>query len=648
MKTLGIDIETFSSVNLIKSGVYPYVSSPDFEILLFGYQVDDLPPEIIDLASGEKLPEKILIALTSPYVLKTAHNVNFERTAISHYFKTSLPIEQWECTMVKASMLGLPMQLEVVARVLNVEQKDAAGKALIKYFTVPCKPTKVNGGRSRNLPEHAPEKWAAFKNYCLQDVIVEQQIRAKIAFFNITPTEKKMWQLDQQINDTGVRADTKFIKQAILMSRAYTEKITAEAKQITSLENPNSVAQLKQWIGEETGWTGGLTKQHIPEILQHWTTDKKVQRLLQLRQEMSKTSVKKYTAMLSGLCPDKRIRGLLQYYGANRTGRWAGRLVQVQNLPQNHLQDLDLARILVREGNLEMVEMLFGNVPDTLSQLIRTAFVAPDGSRLGVADFSAIEARVIAWLAGERWRLEVFSTHGKIYEASAAHMFKVPIEKVTKGSTYRQRAKIAELALGYGGGPDALISMGALKMGIAEEELPKLVAMWRNANKKICNYWREVDNAAVHCVSTRETVKITHGITFSIEKNILFITLPSGRKLSYLRPKIRMNQFDKPAVWYEGMNQTTKQWGLQQTYGGKLVENLCQAIARDCLVEAMIRLHDKGYKLVMHVHDEIVTEMLSGQGSLEEMNIIMSTPMPWAKGLPLTAESYETQYYKKD
>lgn len=685
MRTLGIDIETYSSYDLAKCGVYKYVEARDFEILLFAYSIDEGTVEIVDLAQGEEIPAHILQALTDPHILKTAHNANFERTAIGKFFKMSLPVDQWSCTMAKSTMLGLPLSLDAVGKILKLQaQKDAAGKALIKYFCVPCKPTKVNGGRTRNLPEHNPEKWEQFKAYCVRDVEVEQAIRGKISFFEATRTEKTLWHIDQTINDTGILVDPRLVHNAIKLDYLHQQELTEEAKRISGLDNPNSVAQLKSWLLDNGVSAPSLNKASIAESIDD-ITDPTVKRLLELRQEMSKTSVKKYLAMTKAVCPDNRIRGLLQYYGANRTGRWAGRLVQVQNLPKNteelfgsKMVDLDVARTLVLDADHEALKFLFDSVPDTLSQLIRTAFVASPGHRFIVSDFSAIEARVIAWLAGEKWRLDVFNTHGKIYEASASQMFKVPIEKITKGSPLRQKGKIAELALGYQGGPNALITMGALKMGVCDEvvkearqiferdprltgydnweeykshteqkELAKLVAMWRQANRKIVNYWNTVGEAAINAISDGAT-SIAHDIRFIKEKGILFIELPSKRRLSYLRPQLRPNKFGGLSLFYEGMNQTTKQWGLQQTYGGKLVENIVQAIARDVLADAMLRLHRTGYKIVMHVHDEVVSEMPEGKGSKQEVDKIMGTPIPWAKGLPLKAESYETFYYKKD
>lgn len=651
MKTLSIDIETYGSTDLIKSGVYKYVEADDFEILLFGFAYDNDPVEIIDLTS-EPLPSHILDALTDPDILKTAHNANFERTCIKKFFDyilTDLPVQQWQCTMAHASMLGLPLSLEQCAKVLKLEaQKDKAGKALIKYFSLPCKPTKKNEGRTRNLPCHDPEKWQQFKDYCIQDVNVEREVRNKVSFYSVPPIEKIMWHIDQQINDRGIMIDAGLVKNAIDIDNNHRWKLAEEAIQLTGLENPNSVSQLKEWIeGETDEQINSLNKETVPALLEK-VDSKKVKRVLNIRQELSKSSVKKYTSMMAAKCSDDRIRGLHQYYGANRTGRWAGRIVQPHNLPQNHLPDLDLARNLVKGDQYEMLDFLYGNVPDTLSQLIRTAFIAPHGHKFIVCDFSAIEARIIAWLAGEKWRLDVFATHGKIYEASAAHMFKVPIDAVTKGSPLRQKAKIAELALGYGGAVNALLQMGALKMGLKEDELPRLVSQWRNANQKICNYWGSVEDAAMRAVETGIMQTLHPGIRMYMHKGILFIKLPSGRCLSYLRARIAESRHGIECITYDGMNQTTKQWGPQETYGGKLVENLCQAIARDCLADAMVRLHMKGFQIVLHVHDEIVIEDINdGLVSVAEVENIMAQEIPWAKGLPLKAEGFEGTYYKK-
>ena len=551
--------------------------------------------------------------------------------------------------MVRSAMCGLPLSLDASSKALGLTQeKMAAGKALINYFSKPCKPTVKNGMRTRNLPGHDIDKWNLFKSYCCQDVEVERAIRDKLEFLVIPDAEKKLWVLDQEINRRGVMLDQKLVRNAIAMDAASKDRLAKEAIEITGLENPNSTIQLKQWLIDELGEDiDNISKETVKELLSR-VDNEEIKTVLRNRQEAAKTSVKKYTAMASAMCKDGRVRGMLQYYGANRTGRWAGRLVQLHNLPQNHLKDLDLARNVVRDNDLDGVEMLFGNVPDTLSQLIRTAFVAKPGCRFIVADFSAIEARVIAWLADEQWRLDVFKTHGKIYEASASQMFKMPIEQITKGSALRQKGKVAELALGYQGGPGALTQMGALKMGVAEDELQDLVDAWRNANPAIVRLWGEVGRAAMKAVEIGGAFVIRHGIKFIKRGQYLCIDLPSGRTLYYVRPRIAANQFGSKALKYEGMNQTTKQWGLQDTYGGKLVENIVQAIARDCLALAMRRLNKAGYPIVSHVHDEVILEADNETGSLEEACEIMGRPIKWAPGLLLRAEGYETQYYKKD
>jgi DNA polymerase len=647
-QTLAIDLETFSTVDIKTAGMYKYVESPDFEILLLAYSINGAEPVVVDMAGGEKIPAEFTDVLQNMFVLKTAYNAQFERCCLKKYFDKGLGPMQWECTMAKASMLGLPLGLGPTAAVLKLDQqKMTEGKALIKYFCVPCKPTKTNGQRTRNLPEHDPEKWQKFIEYCRGDVKTELAIREKIKWFKVPDTEKRMWQLDQKINEGGMLVEPRLVKRAINMDRDFAERLAKEAAKLTGLDNPNSVTQLKNWLTAETGHeVESLNKNDVPGLLKK-TECETVKRVLELRQQMSKTSIKKYLAMHRAACSDNRVRGLLQYYGANRTGRFAGRLVQVQNLAKNTLLDLDLARELVLEGDADTLEMAFGNIPDTLSQLIRTAFVAPPGHRFTISDFSAIEARVIAWLAGEKWRLDVFNTHGKIYEASGAAMFKVPIESVTKGSTLRDKAKIAELALGFQGGVNALLAMGAEKMGLKESELPELVSRWRAANLKICAYWSQVGEAAIECVDTGTPQTLSHGMKMFTEKGVFFIQLPSGRRLSYLRPLLRPGKFG-PELCYEGTDQNTKKWSLIKTYGGKLVENIVQATARDILVDAMLRLDAAGYKIGMHVHDEIVLEVKDGEGSIEEVNKIMSTPIPWAKGLPLAADSYESKYYKKD
>lgn len=647
MKTLAIDIETYSSVDLTKSGVYAYTSAPDFEILLFAYGFDDDPIEIIDLASGEKLPQKIIEELYDDSIIKTAFNANFERTCLSVYLKKKLSSKSWRCTAVQAAELGLPLHLEGVAKALKLdEQKMKEGKDLIRYFSVPCKPTKSNVGRTRNLPNNAPEKWGLFKKYCKRDVEVERAIRNKLERYPISDKEQELWILDQEINDRGILIDTSLVDNAVRCDKGYKESIVDEAKAITGLDNPNSVAQLKEWLIDNGVEVQSLSKKAVSEMAEK--ADGEIERILKLRLEMAKTSIKKYEAIKRGLCPDKRVRGLLQFYGANRTGRWAGRLVQVHNLPQNIIFDIDIARELVKSGDFETLELLFESVPIVLSQLIRTAFIPAPGNRFIVADFSAIEARVISYLAGEKWRLDVFKGHGKIYEASASQMFKVPIEEITKTSPLRQKGKVAELALGYQGGTNALIAMGAIDMGLKEEELPELVEVWRNANKKIVRCWYDIENAAQKAVKDKVLTNVG-SIKFHVENGILFIALPSGRNLSYIRPRIEMDsRFNRECLTYEGMDQTSKQWSRQNTYGGKLVENIVQATARDCLGEAMLRVDKSGYKIVMHVHDEIIIEEPEGFGSLKEVCSIMGEPIPWAPGLTLRADGFESKFYKKD
>lgn len=650
MRTLTIDLETYSDVDLKSCGVYAYAASPNFTILLFAYAFDDEPIQIIDIASGDIIPQNVLEALMDKTVLKTAYNANFERTCIASFLDCDLEVEQWWCTSVHAAMLGLPQNLGEVARVLSLkQQKMEVGKALIRYYCLPCKPTKVNGGRTRNLPEHNPEKWNTFREYCIMDVEVERALRNKLERFEITAGEKILWYLDQKINDLGVKVDTEFIKNAMAADMKYRESLEKEAIELTGLDNPQSVAQLKTWLEKEEGIiVESITKETVPELLSQVSGN--ARRVLEIRQELSKTSIKKYDAMARAVNPDGRVRGLLQFYGANRTGRWAGRIVQVQNLPRNDLVDLDLARELVREGRAEEVEMLFGSVSGVLSQLVRTAFVAKEGFSFLVADFSAIEARVIAWLAGEQWRLDVFNTHGKIYEASASQMFKVPLESIDKHSPLRQKGKISELALGYGGGKGALTAMGALKMGVVEEELQDLVDLWRASNQRIVKLWNIVGAAAIKAVREKTVVRLDK-LKIFFESGILFIELPSKRKLAYVRPTLQPNRFGSESLSYEGVDQTTKRWGRIDTYGAKLVENIVQAIARDCLAESMLNLANNHlYNIVMHVHDEVVLECPSyiQTESLGYVLAVMGQDMDWAPGLPLKADGYVTNYYKKD
>jgi DNA polymerase len=649
MVALSIDIETYSSVDLPSCGVYAYASAPDFEILLFGYAIDDGSVKVVDLSQGEEIPESVISDLFNPEVLKTAYNANFERTCLAKRFGKPMPPEQWECSAAHALTLGLPGYLDGVAKALKLQQqKDSAGKALIRYFCMPCKPTKKNGGRTRNLPEHDPKKWEQFKEYCAQDVEVERDLRYKLSQYPMRKKERKIWELDQKINDSGVLVDMQLVENAIACDEAYQESYFQEAQKLTGLENPNSVAQLKGYIKETTGETvKSLNKEKVAEMLEE-TKCETVKRVLALRQKMGKTSIKKYQAMERSVCPDGRVRGLFQYYGANRTGRWAGRLVQVQNLPRNSMPDLDLARQLLKAREFELLELFYDSVPEVLSQLIRTALIPSPGCRFIVSDFSAIEARVIAWLAGEDWRMKVFRSHGKIYEASASQMFKVPIEKITKGSPLRQKGKIAELALGYGGAAGALKAMGALEKGLKEEELPGLVDTWRTANPAIVQFWWDIGNAAMDAVKNKSTVQVHHGIEFSYESGGLFLKLPSGRRLCYVQPQIKPHhKFNKPTVTFMGTEQGSN-WGRIETYGPKLVENIVQATARDCLADALLRLDKAGYKIVMHVHDEAVLEMPDDEGSVEEACEVMAQPLKWAPDLPLPADGFETGYYMKD
>lgn len=650
MRTLAVDIETYSSVDLVRSGVYAYTAAEDFEVLLFAYAFDDEPVQMVDLASGESIPETVVAALTDSTVVKTAFNANFERTCLARHFGREMPPEQWRCSQAHALALGLPPHLDGVAKCLKLpNQKMKEGKALIRYFSVPCKPTKANGQRTRNLPQHDPEKWQTFITYCKQDVEVERSVRQKLEKHPMTDTEQQLWQLDQRINDFGVQVDHQLVDQAIQCDALHQDQLKEEAIQLTGLENPNSPAQLKGWLKEEHGIEiASLAKADVEELLQS-TDNEEVKQLLLLRQDMAKTSVKKYEAMKRAEgTDDRRVRGLLQFYGANRTGRWAGRLVQVQNLPRNELSDLALARSLLKEAEYETLDLLFPSLPDVLSQLIRTAFIPSPDHRFIVSDFSAIEARVIAWLASETWRMDVFNSHGKIYEASAAQMFGVPVEEVTKGSSLRQKGKIAELALGYQGSKGALLAMGALSMGLEEEELSGLVAAWRKANPKIVQLWWTIEKAAIQAVKERVPIKLQFGLTFHVQSGILFIRLPSGRKLAYVRPQLGVDdRFNKEQLTYEGIEQN-KQWGRIPTYGGKLTENIVQAIARDCLAESMLRLDAAGYQIAFHVHDEVVIDVPNGTGTLEEVEQIMGEPIDWAPGLPLTAEGFETDFYKKD
>lgn len=641
---LSMDIECFSDVDLIKCGVYAYADSPAFEILLFAWSFDGGETQIIDFAQGEQLPAEVEDAIFDVSVTKTAYNANFERTCLSKYFGRYIPPESWHCSAVQAAMLALPRSLEDVGRVLGLdEQKMKEGKELIRYFCVPCKPTKANGGRTRNLPCHAPEKWELFKTYCKRDVDVEKAIRRKLHNFPIPESEMELYRLDQRINDRGVLVDMGLVEQAIACERLHKEVVTKRAYELTGLENPNSVAQLKGWLGDKGMEAESLSKKAVADMIAE--TDGEVEELLRLRLLMAKTSVKKYEAMERSVCSDGRVHGMLMFCGANRTSRWSGKIVQIQNLPKNYIPDLELARDLVKQGRFEDIELLYDSTPNVLSELIRTAFIPKPGCRFVVADFSAIEARVLAWLSGERWRLDVFTSHGKIYEASASSMFHVPMEEITKGSPLRQKGKLAELGLGFGGAAGALISMGALDMGLTEEELPPLVAAWRKANPHITQFWWDVDAAAIKAVTEKQKTKVGK-IIFEYKSGILFITLPSGRRLSYVKPRMAVNRFGRDSLTYEGISEN-KKWSRIETYGPKLVENIVQGTARDLLAEAMLRVEKKGYPIVMHCHDEIIAEVPEGTGSVDGMCEVMAVQPEWAEGLPLRADGYQCSFYQK-
>lgn len=657
MKHLSIDIETYSSVDIKKSGMYKYALSDDFQILLFAYSIDFGEVKIIDLAKGEILPEVIISALNDKNIIKHAYNAPFEWWCLNQAgYKTE--IDQWRDTMFHGLYCGYTAGLGATGTAIGLPQdkkKDTTGKALIKLFCVPCKPTKKNGGRLRNLPHHEPEKWELFKNYCIQDVVTETEIYKRLSNFPVPQEEQDLWVLDQKINAYGVKIDTELVRGALNINDIITAELTEEAVQVTRLDNPNSAAQLGKWLKEKTGQNiENLQKGTVSGLIES-LGDKEAVRVLEIRQELAKTSIKKYVAMEEAICPDGRIRGLLQFYGANRTGRWAGRLVQVQNLPRNYLETLDYAREIVKSQDADFLKLVYGNVSDTLSQLIRTAFVPSEGHKFVVADFSAIEARVIAWLAGEQWRQEVFATHGKIYEASASQMFGVPIELIKKGNpeyALRQKGKVAELALGYGGSSGALIAMGALDMGLEEKELPDVVRRWRNANKRITDLWYGIENAVIKLMETGEKQGLK-GIIFSREIDLIYgqdfltIKLPSGRKLYYPKPHLKENRFGSNALHYFGVNQTTKKWEVQETYGGKLVENIVQAISRDCLAVTLKRLENEGLQTVMHIHDEAVIDA-DPNVDLDKVCELMGQPIEWAPGLLLKAAGFESSYYMKD
>lgn len=659
MKHLSIDIETFSSVDIKKAGLYRYAQSPDFQILLFAYSYDGGPVQLVDLAQGEVLPDQLLHDLADPNVIKHAYNAAFEWYCFNQYlnpYNWITPLPQWRCTMLHGLYCGYPAGLGAINTALGLpddKKKMSVGLSLIRLFCCPTKPTAKNGQRTRTLPHHEPEKWGLFKEYCRQDVVAEMEVERRLAAFPVPEKEQRLWELDLQMNATGAAIDLELVQGALAVDEVSAAELMAEAKEITGLDNPKSVAQLSKWLETETGEeVENLRKGTVADLI--GTLDEgKAKRMMEIRLELAKASVKKYDAMQNAVCDDGRVRGLLQFYGANRTGRWAGRLVQIQNLPRNHMDTLDLARDLVKKRNADAIKLIYGNVPDTLSQLIRTAFIPKPGHVFHVADFSAIEARVIAWLAGEQWRLDVFATHGKIYEASASQMFGVPIERIKKGNPeydLRQKGKVSELALGYQGGPGALIAMGALNMGLTEDELPDVVRRWRGANKRICDLWYTYENAAFETLRTGKPVgagKMVFAYEGDASLRFLTITLPSGRKLYYAEPRLMVNEKGREAIHHMGNDQKTKKWSLLSTYGGKLSENITQAVARDCLAETLLRVQAAGYQTVFHVHDEVIVEAPEGT-QLQPLLDIMATPIPWAPGLLLKGAGFTCDYYQKD
>lgn len=663
MHDLSIDLETYSSVPIGKAGAWKYIESDDFEILLFAYSLDGQPVEIIDLAQGEQLPPWLAQAIESPEYIKHAYNASFEWGCLSKFFGRHLPPEQWRDTMLHGLYAGFTAGLDATGKALGLpqdKQKLSTGKALIRYFCIPCKPTKANGGRVRNLPRHDPARWKLFKDYCRQDVVTEMEIDRRLSAYPVPDWVQCQWETDLIINARGVAVDMELVSGALYLGEISRRQLMDEAVQISGLQNPNSVSQLAGWLESEMGEeVADLRKDTVAHLLGRDSNSPQVQRMLEIRQELGKTSTKKYNAIETAVCKDQRVRGLLQFYGANRTGRWAGRLVQVQNLPRTYTEPLNLARELVRSRKLDALRAIYGSVPDTLSQLIRTAFVAPEGHVLIDADFSAIEARVISWLAGEQWRLEVFRTHGKIYEASASQMFGVPLDLIKKGRpeyALRQKGKVAELALGYQGGPGALRAMGALDMGLTEDELPDIVSRWREANRRIRDLWYSMDAAAAQVITEGGSTGI-NGLLLTREfdpghgLDCLSIRLPSGRKLYYNAPSVGQNEWGRPSIAYMGMDQTSKKWKRIETYGGKLVENCVQAIARDCLAASIDRLEAAGLPVVFHVHDEVVIDAQpwdTEDAMLARVCEIMSEPIPWAPDLPLKAAGWVGKYFTKD
>ena len=651
MNKLYIDIETYSSVDICESGAYKYIESDDFEVLLIGYAFNDGPVKVLDLCQGETMPEDLELALLSPEYIKVAHNAVFERLSFRRLGYT-IPIEQWYCTLVKSAYCGLPLSLDQVSKVLNLENKKLdTGKALIKYFSCPCKPTRVNGMRTRNYPEHAPEKWELYKEYNKYDVLAEREIFKRLEVYDMPNSEWALYRVDQEINDRGIMVDLELANSAVVVNNTYSNKLIEEVKALTGIANPNSTVQIKNWIQKQTGLVvDSLDKAAIQKVYATFEKYPKVIRLLDLRARLAKTSIKKYYAMLNCAMKDDRVRGTFQFYGANRTGRWAGRLIQLQNLSKNHTPTIEMPRELIRTRDIDTVELLYDYVADILSQLVRTAFVAQKGKLFAVADFSAIEARVISWLSGEEWRMDVFRGDGKIYEATGSKMFNVPVSAITKGSELRQKSKISELALGYGGSIGALQRMGGERMGLSNTEMISLVHKWRNSNPKIVEYWHKLEAAAKEAIKYKKRVMANNKIAFEADANYLMMTLPSGRKLFYRNPIIKKAP-DKasPSIFYEGLIQTTKQWGIIDTYGGSLAENSCQAVARDLLGVAMINLAKAGYNIVAHVHDEVIVEVPQENAQQHYENIIklMTQAPDWASDLPLKADGYITPFYQK-
>lgn len=654
---LFIDVETYSSVDIADSGAYKYIASPDFEILIIGYAINDGPVKIVDLASGEEIPAEFKTALLDHNCLKVAHNAVFERLCFRR-IGYDIPIGEWYCTMVKAAYCGLPLKLEDVSKILDLENKKLdTGKLLIKYFSCPCKPTKINGGRTRNYPYHAPDKWEMYKEYNTYDVLSEREIFYRLQKYEIPETERKLYIIDQIINDRGIMVDIELAQSAIDVDTEYAVILKEKAQRKFGLENVKSTPQVKKWIKDETGEDiETLESKAYPDLLKKFADNPKVIDLLTIRKQLTKTSIKKYQAMVNCAMGDNRVRGTFQFYGANRTGRWAGRLLQLQNLSKNHVSHLEIYRELVRNKDWNAIEMMYGDVPDILSQLVRTALIAPEHKLLAVADFSAIEARVISWLANERWRMDVFNGDGKIYEATGSKMFNVPISAITKGSLLRDKSKISELALGYEGSLGALKRMGGEQMGLSDVEMMSLVSRWRDANPAIVEMWAEIDSASKEAVRYHRPVICTcRNLVFDCDDENMTVQLPSGRKLFYRNPQFRGKTIGKStkqvsSIYYDGVVQETKQWGKIDTYGGKLTENCVQAIARDLLGNSMTALTMAGYEIVAHIHDEVLVEIPEegAKESYDDIVKIMSTPPDWAKDLPLRADGYITPFYLKD